>query len=687
MNRNEALRARGGCSVWDCEEPIFAESLCSKHQMVDHNIVAFKPTVLEPMPRSVHKAKRTRRFSPGRTTIGPAQSNPQRSTSSAHRSDSTLIHPANTITEVPAFARQFPKQDSGHILGHPASPVTRPMISKQVRAATEFLPSYPSAIMTRSTLSEPREPYFALRPDQNHAAYAHQSRNRDAPAGQYAPPNVIPRKHLALIGGLVDVDDGFMPNLNFPIAPSTTLPSNSSGTGTGIKGPPTAIPSSRAGDSNLEESISISVAQTPGRRKPESTNPNRREGPTIHVFQKSDHIFQSKENIPIHISPLKRKADPSDTLPRIKDTSVEQRGDGRSTLLETERQTKARNLKQPENIHGSAPPNKSSKYQSYMTSDEQAANLPRTPRKVQISNTLVSTIETVHTNGRGQLENHTRVQIEILDSDDETTIHIPQQPQQPNPPAIATKGEQNNMAKGPPSTIATDGVIVVDQTVVDQTVVDQTVVVATQAIAEERKKDKIRTFDSEAFDAMIYRQSTLRPPRGVTLQAPARPKTPVQNPAIEYQRQYLSINPAIHLPYNRSEEWHAKKALEIQARRGRKAWFGKVIERRRWLRAKEKAEEDERNAAKESNQKLSRVDPQPWSCNRVLDFGDVPHEELPEDVLQNPAWVKACAWHRENYAKRVFRERAAKNANREAWDQAERALEDAKLALQKSRGP
>lgn len=200
-----------------------------------------------------------------------------------------------------------------------------------------------------------------------------------------------------------------------------------------------------------------------------------------------------------------------------------------------------------------------------------------------------------------------------------------------------------------------------------------------------RKKDNIYAFDSEAFDAMIYRQSTLRPPPGVASQAPARPKTPVKKRSVEYQRQYLPINPAIHLPIQRSKEWHTKKALEIQARGRRKAWFGKVIERRRWLRAKEKAEEDERNAAKEPNQKPLRIDPHPWSYNRVIDFGDIPHEELPEDVLQNPAWAKACAWHRENHAKRIFRERAAKNANRAAWDQAERVMEDAKMASQKSR--
>lgn len=680
MNRSEALRARGGCSVWNCEEPVFAESLCSKHQTVGHSGAAFKPPGSEPLPRSVHKAKRTRRFSPGRTTIGPAQSNLQRSASSSHRNDSALAQPANA-TEVPAFARQIPRQNPGHVPGHPASPVTtRPIMPKPVRAATDLLPAA-YAVTTTSAVSEPREPYFALRPDQGHSAHVHQNRSRDAPASQYAPPSTFPRKHLALIGGLVDVEEAVTSNLNLPIPPSTASPSNSSNTGAGIDGSPATIPSSRAGDTSSEESTSITVAQPPSRGKPESANTNRREEPTIHVFQKPDQALQSKENIPIHTSPLKRKADLSDSLPKIKESPIQRNGDGRSALLEKERQTKARNSTHQETTHGSALSAKPSRYQSHTPGSEQAANQPRTPKKIQMSNALVSTIETVHTNGRGRFENHTRVQIEILDSDDDTTIKIPQQPQQPLPLAAAMK-DTKDMANGPAPTVGVDGVIVVDQTVVDHTVV-----VATPAIAEERKKGKTHVFDSDAFDAMIYRQSTLHPPRGVALQAPTRPKTPVRKVSAEYQRQYLPINPAIHLPIQRSEEWHAKKALDIQARGRRKAWFGKVIERRRWLRAKEKAKEDERNAAEESKQKLLRVDPQPWSYNRVIDFGDVPHEELPEDVLQNPAWAKACAWHRENHAKRIFRERAAKNAHRAAWNQAERVMEDAKLALLKSRGP
>lgn len=335
---------------------------------------------------------------------------------------------------------------------------------------------------------------------------------------------------------------------------------------------------------------------------------NRREGPTIHVFQKSDQIMESKVNIPIHVSLLKRKADLSDTPPKIKYSPVRKKGDRRSTLVGKKQQTRARNSDPQEAIHGSAPSTKSFQCQSYIPVNEQVVTHPRTPRRVQVSKTRVSTTETVHTNGRGQLENHTRVQIEILDSDDETIADTPQQPQQPEPLAAAIKDTQKNTANGPASTAATDGVILVNQTAVDHTVL-----VATQAMAEEHKKDKIHVFNSEAFDAMMYSQSALCPPPGVASQAPTRPKTPVKKTSVGYQRQYLSINPAIHLPIQRSEEWHTRKVIEIQARGRRKEWFGKVIERRRWLRAKEKAEEDERNAAKESNQKFLRKDPQPWS--------------------------------------------------------------------------
>jgi hypothetical protein len=419
------------------------------------------------------------------------------------------------------------------------------------------------------------------------------------------------------------------------------------------------------------------VATIPSRKKPDLVSTNRREGPTIHVYQKPDQIFQSKENIPIHISPKKRKADSSDIQPRIKGPPFEQREEGRSTLLETERQRRSQNSNQQGDICPSAPLNKSSKNQSHIPNDEQPTNRLRSSKKVQASNTSMSTIEVVHAKAKGQLENQSLVELEILDDGiEQSAVLVPQRPQQPKPQAIASKDERKDMTDTSHSTIGQSVLLV-----------NQTVLVATQVTAEECRKAKAHVFDSEAFDTMIYRQSMLRPPQGVALQASARPKTPVQKSSVEYQRLYLPVNPAIHLPYNRSEEWYKQKALEIQARGRRKAWFGKVIERRRWLRVKEKAEEDKQNTAKASNQKPPRIDPQAWSYNRVIDFGDVPPEELPEDVLQNPAWIKACAWHRENHAKRVLRDRAAKDATRKAWDQAERIMEDAKIALLRSRDP
>ncbi|KAL7798999.1 hypothetical protein V8C37DRAFT_143756 [Trichoderma ceciliae] len=679
MNRNEALRVRGRCSVWDCGEPIFADSLCSEHQLLIHNIGPKAPGP-EPVSRSVHRAKRTRRLSLGRTTIGPTQSNHQRSTYSARRSDSTLAYPDNG-TEPSSLPRlSSNRETSNHIPEHPASQVpTHPTTSRQNPATTEFLPADASTVMVETTLSEPREPYFALNtdipsPNQSRSASAHQSHKQDAIESRHVPSNTIPRKHLALFGGLVDVGPEFTSNLNLSAAQSLLLPSSSSSAS--FKSLPRAISSARTGDASLEESLSITLAKMPSRRKPDLLSTNRLEASTIHVYQKAGQIFQIKENLPLHISPKKRKADSSDIRPRIKEPPIEQRAEGHTTLAESERQTGSRKFKQQEDSYRSALPSKSSKYHGHKLNDEQTASRLRNSKKARASNTLVPAIEVVHAKVKGQFENHTRVQVEVLgDAGGQNTVHTFQWPQQTKPRANGSKDERESLIDAPPSTV--------EKTL---SVVDQTELVATQVTAAEATKAKDHIFDSEAFDTMIYRQSMLRPPRGVSLQVPGRPKTPAQISSVEDRKRYLPINPAIHLPYNRSDEWYKQKTLEIQARGGRKAWFGKVIERRRWLRAKEKAQEDERVTARASNRK-TRIDPQPWSYSRIIDFGDVPPEELPEDVLQNPAWVKACTWHRDSQAKRVLRDRAARDAHRKEWDQAERVMEDAKTASKRSQEP
>ncbi|RFU76482.1 hypothetical protein TARUN_5765 [Trichoderma arundinaceum] len=525
--------------------------------------------------------------------------------------------------------------------------------------------------------SEPQEPYFELNTDipppmQIHPASVRQGHHQVSLESRHVPPNpnAAPRRNLALIGGLVDVDVGFTSNLNLSFTQSSTVPPGSSGAS--LKTPPGAISSAQVANAKLEESLSITVARTPSWRKPDLVSSNRRETPASHVYEKPDQIFQIKENLPLHISPTKRKADSSDTQPRIKGPPIGLRPERRPTFSESESQTRSQNSNQQEDSYQGALSGKSSKWHS----DEQTASRLRNSKMVQASNIPTPAIEVIHAKTRRQLENHTHVQVEIVGNDGrQKSFQMSDCPQQPK---LQTNGPKDGEYRVdvPSSTPKKDVSAVID-----------TMLEATQDTAEKHKKTEARVFDSEAFDAMIYRQSSMHPPQGVSVQIPARPKTPVQKPSVEDGRQYLAINPAIHYPYARSEEWYKHKTLEIQARGGRKAWFGKVIERQRWLRAKEKAEEDERNAARLADRIPARKDPQPWSYNRIIDFGDVPPENLPQDVLQNAAWAKACAWHRENQAKRVLRDRAARDANRKAWDQAERIMEDAKIASKRNREP
>ncbi|PHH88600.1 hypothetical protein CDD83_7327 [Cordyceps sp. RAO-2017] len=186
----------------------------------------------------------------------------------------------------------------------------------------------------------------------------------------------------------------------------------------------------------------------------------------------------------------------------------------------------------------------------------------------------------------------------------------------------------------------------------------------TQAQAEASKKAgrlKARVFDSAAFDAAIYRQSeAIRPPAEVAV--PSRPKQRPSRPSSEDQRMYIHANPAIHSSHNRSGEWFKAKALEMQRRGRRKAWFGKVVERQRWLRAQQRSQRTVVNGSKFA-QRLTT--PQPWTYSRPVDFGDVPESQLPQDVLQNPAWRKACAWHREMHRVRHLRQREVRKSEQE----------------------
>ncbi|POR31824.1 Uncharacterized protein TPAR_07943 [Tolypocladium paradoxum] len=181
--------------------------------------------------------------------------------------------------------------------------------------------------------------------------------------------------------------------------------------------------------------------------------------------------------------------------------------------------------------------------------------------------------------------------------------------------------------------------------------------------AEERRRSKIQDFDSAAFDAAIYQQAaTMKPPPRLPIPPRQRRSSPSSS---EDQRMYLHVDPAIHLTHNRSEEWFKAKAQEIESRGGRKAWFGKAIERLRWRRAQT---EHEKRLANGHGLPRRRADPQPWKYSRSVDFGDVPESKLPEDVLQNAAWIKACAWHRETERIRVLRRREAKRTEQETQE-------------------
>jgi hypothetical protein len=148
--------------------------------------------------------------------------------------------------------------------------------------------------------------------------------------------------------------------------------------------------------------------------------------------------------------------------------------------------------------------------------------------------------------------------------------------------------------------------------------------------------------DTHELDTCIYQQDGARsPPPGVVLPSRSVPSTSRRSD----KTLHLPTNPLIHRPYTRSEEWFKKKATEIENRPKRKYWFGKAAERQRWL-------------SSQANQAESgRRDPEPWKYNRPLDFGDVPPEKLPQHVRENPDWVKACAWHRDEQQMEILRRR------------------------------
>lgn len=187
-----------------------------------------------------------------------------------------------------------------------------------------------------------------------------------------------------------------------------------------------------------------------------------------------------------------------------------------------------------------------------------------------------------------------------------------------------------------------------------------------RARIEQRREEKLANFNSNAFDALIYEQSNLHPPSGVTVPTRSPKRAVAMAPADPSKRLALPVNPAIHRMHRRPEAWSRKKSKEIADRGGRKQWFGKVHERRRFLQAQNDAFEKERREAQQAGKIPPRRDPQPRAHKRRMDFGDVPDEELPEDVQSNPAWMKAVAWLRSSREQKMQRERRLQRSALEA---------------------
>ncbi|KAM0340105.1 hypothetical protein ACHAPU_010678 [Fusarium lateritium] len=184
-----------------------------------------------------------------------------------------------------------------------------------------------------------------------------------------------------------------------------------------------------------------------------------------------------------------------------------------------------------------------------------------------------------------------------------------------------------------------------------------------RAKSEARRKRLLSNFDSDVFDSLIYRQSKLRPPTNNTV-----PSHAMQRKLAPYKGKqvFLPVNPAIHRMHKRSRAWYKQKCEEIRKRPRRKAWFGKVMERKRWLHYMKLKLEKQRQEAQETGTAPPFEAPEPRSVKRILDFGDVPEDELPDYVKANPAWLKACAWLRECEAQAALRQRRVDQSKDEA---------------------
>lgn len=133
---------------------------------------------------------------------------------------------------------------------------------------------------------------------------------------------------------------------------------------------------------------------------------------------------------------------------------------------------------------------------------------------------------------------------------------------------------------------------------------------------EKQRRRLVEEADTSVLDAFIYSQqgSSQFPPPGVERQLhhqePAEPPEPKKQGNL-----FLAhMDPRTHRSRPHSNEWYRKKEEEIKARGGRKANFGKAVQRMKHQRQQETRESFEAS--------------------------------LPDRVRQNEDWVAALAWFR-----------------------------------------
>ncbi|KAJ6783269.1 hypothetical protein PWT90_06147 [Aphanocladium album] len=192
--------------------------------------------------------------------------------------------------------------------------------------------------------------------------------------------------------------------------------------------------------------------------------------------------------------------------------------------------------------------------------------------------------------------------------------------------------------------------------------------------AHTRLGKKHTVFNSDAFDAMIYSQSEMSPPRGVSVPRPTTASRPA--PPHHHDRQrYVAGNPAIHGPVERPEKWWRDKLREIRKRPNRKAWFGRATERMRWLHSKQRQEEAPKHSGNPDGRK-ARLEPRPAGCQRVVSFEDVSADRLPAIVRDNPDWVKACAEMRATWKDDADMQRVVERSAQKTWEHYQSVLEE-----------